>query len=199
MRAQQGIHDTSFVILYCGRLSKEKSLFDLLEAYHLVNCKEKSLIIVGDGELRKPLEEHVVKHSLDSVHFFGFRNRNEIAQYYATADVLILPSKRETWGIVVNEALCFGLPVIVSDQVGAARDLVRNGHNGFSFPSGDVKTLAARIQQLIELPREERLIWGMKSQDLIRRWLDRNLVQSIDQYFDFIYSRRQPTRSGRPE
>lgn len=134
------------------------------------------------------MQDYTEKHSLDSVIFFGFRDRNEIKKYYATSDLLVLPSGRETWGIVVNEAMCFGLPVIASDQVGAARDLMRDGENGFVYPSGDVAALAARLQQVVDLTEEERRLMGLRSRRLIERWVKRDLVQSLDQNYDFIYS-----------
>ena len=192
LRVQQGIADDSFVVLYCGRLATEKSLFDLLEAYRLLNCQNKILAIVGDGELQNEMREYVVKHGLDSVHFLGFQRRSEIGKYYATADLLVLPSNRETWGMVVNEALCYALPVIVSDQVGAAHDLVHDGENGFIYPSGDVEALALRLQQVVDLSEDERRLMGLRSRRLIEKWVKRDLVQSLDQYFDFIYSQRLP-------
>jgi len=188
LKDQLGIPENDFVILYCGRLSGEKSPMELLEAYRLVSCRNKSLTIVGDGLLRNSMEDFTTENNLDSVRFRGFQNRNEISKYYATADLLVLPSKRETWGIVVNEAMCYALPIIASDQVGAARDLVRDGENGFIYPSGDVQTLAARMQQLIEMGEEERLQMGMKSQVRINRWLNRDLAETLDQYFDYLYS-----------
>jgi glycosyltransferase involved in cell wall biosynthesis len=96
-------------------LSSEKKILDLIKAYRQLNCQHKTLAIVGDGQLRNVSQDYTEKHSLDSVRFFGFHDRDEIKQYYATADLLVLPSRRETWGIVVDEAMCFGLPVITCD------------------------------------------------------------------------------------
>ena len=88
--------------------------------------------------------------------------------------------------------MCFGLPVIASDQVGAAKDLIRDGENGFTFPSGDIQALAARIHQIIELPEEKRILMGNRSRELVERWARRDLAGSLDQYFDFIFSQRAP-------
>ena len=136
IRADLGIPADSFTILYCGRLSPEKSPLYAIQAFERVEQPNKVLIMVGDGDLRQSLEEYVARKEIESVHFFGFQNRQEIPKYYAASDALVLPSDQETWGIVVNEAMCFGLPLLVSDQVGAARDLVRHGYNGFTFPRG---------------------------------------------------------------
>lgn len=187
LRAKQGIPDDSIVILYCGRLSEEKRPLDLIQAFQRLENKNKYLAIVGDGNLRPNLEDYVARNGIDSVSFLGFQNRSDINKFYATADVLVLPSQRETWGIVVNEALCFGLPVITSDQVGAARDLICNGENGFTYPAGDVGELTRRLQHIIELPEEERIKCGMKSQERIKQWIGRALDQSLDQYFDLLY------------
>ena len=85
----------------------------------------------GTSTLRHSLQDYVNRLGADSVYFFGFQNRDQIAKFYAVSDLLVLPSVRETWGIVVNEAMCLGLPVIVSNQVGAGMDLVANGQNGY--------------------------------------------------------------------
>ena len=188
MKAQLGIPDEAFVILFCGRLSKEKRPMDLLEAYRRVSSPHKALIFVGDGELRPLLQDFVDSHSLDSVSLFGFQNRREISKYYAISDVLVLPSSRETWGMVVNEAMCFGLPVVVSDQVGAASDLVMDGKNGFIFPFGNVEALANNIKQLMELSEEERSAMGMRSSELIKEWSERDLGECLVQYLDSIRS-----------
>ncbi len=140
--------------------------------------------------LINPLKDYVAEHNLESVHFFGFQGRSEIAKFYAVSDVLVLPSRRETWGIVVNEALCFRLPVIVSDQVGAGRDQVRDGHNGYRFPAGDVEMLAERIDQLMDLPEDKRTLMGIISLKMITGWAERDLPGSLDAYLDYVYSKK---------
>jgi glycosyltransferase involved in cell wall biosynthesis len=190
IRAELGIPQESYVVLYCGRLSSEKSPMHLLQAYERVNQANKVLAIVGDGLLRQELQAYTAEKGLDSVHFFGFQDRHQIPRFYAIADVLVLPSDQETWGIVVNEAMCFGLPVIVSDGVGAARDLVRDGYNGLSFPRGDVPALTATIERLMGLPSEELSTMGERSRDLIVSWLKRDLAESLDRYFDHLHSKK---------
>ena len=89
-------------------------------------------------------------------------------QLYAMADVFVLPSGAEPWGLVVNEAMCFGLPVIASDRVGAAADLVKPGSNGFVYPAGDVPALAQLLEQVLEDGASERL--GQASLEKIGEW-----------------------------
>ena len=183
IRSEFGIPDNSLVILYCGRLSIEKNLFHLVKSYHQLDHQGKTLILVGDGVLRQSLQTYANQLGADSVHFFGFRNRNEIAKCYAISDVLVLPSVRETWGIVVNEAMCFGLPVIVSRQVGAGIDLVTDGKNGYSVET-DGDSLFQSIKQISELSREERLLMGTRSTDIIKEWSHRDLAGLLVQYIE---------------
>jgi glycosyltransferase involved in cell wall biosynthesis len=130
-----------------------------------------------------------------SVHFFGFQNRNRIADYYAISDVLVLPSVRETWGIVINEAMCFGLPVIVSYQVGAGIDLVTDGHNGYRVAT-DVDSLSRSIKRIADLTEEERLLMGMKSIETIKEWSHRDLAGSLIQYIESVRDRK-PSKKAR--
>jgi glycosyltransferase involved in cell wall biosynthesis len=158
------------VILFCGKFVEQKCPFDLLKAFVLLSehCNA-SLVFVGDGPLRNAMEAFVAERQLEHVYFFGFRNQTELPACYALADVFVLPSSFEPWGLVLNEAMCFGLPVIASDQVGAAADLVRNGRNGFVYPVGNVEALAHQLQHVLadERTRQET---GRQSQVIISRW-----------------------------
>jgi glycosyltransferase involved in cell wall biosynthesis len=99
----------------------------------------------------------------------GFVNQSGMGRYYAAADVLVLPSSHEPWGLVLNEGMCFGLPVIASDAVGAAPDLVRSGENGFVYPVGDVTALAAALRRLLADPAG-RAAMGARSREIVGRF-----------------------------
>ena len=157
-----------------------------MNAYKMVSQPEKALVVVGDGKLRKPMQELADDQDLDSIYFMGFQNRDNIGKFYALADILVLPSRQETWGMVVNEGLCFSLPVIVSDQVGSGADLVVSGENGLIFPAGDVSALTEGMSRLIELPSEDRLKMGEKSESLIKEWLDRDIGKVLVGYLMFV-------------
>ena len=87
---------------------------------------------------------------LNDVRFLGFKNQTELPEYYSLADIFVLPSGMgETWGLVTNEAMCFSLPVIVSDMVGCSLDLVIPGENGFIFAVGDTKKLTEHLSFFI--------------------------------------------------
>ena len=98
LRDELGIPKDKFVILYSGRLSPEKSPFHILDAYKSVNSADKALVFVGDGELRQAMQDYVEEHDFQSVYFCGFQDRNEIPKYFASADVLVLPSRRGDLG-----------------------------------------------------------------------------------------------------
>lgn len=179
LRTSLGIREADFVLLYVGRLSKEKRPFDPVEAYSRVAWPKKRLFFVGDGPLRPQLERRVCELGLEGVHFAGFQMRRDLPKFYTVADALVLPSHDETWGIVVNEALCFGLPVMASARVGASVDLIRDGYNGFIFPAGDVEYLAGCIDRLIHLSVEERLAFRTRSVEMIKQWVKIDPVENV--------------------
>jgi glycosyltransferase involved in cell wall biosynthesis len=149
--ASLGLSANRPVILYASKLQERKRPWDLWEAYarlspNGVDEPAPYLVFVGDGSERQALEATVERKGWKSVRFAGFRNQTELPAFYAAADVLVLPSEREPWGLVINEAMNAGTAVIVSDQVGAAADLVEDGVNGYVVRVGDVETLASRLR-----------------------------------------------------
>ena len=169
-------------MLFCGRLSPEKGLVNLLQAYSRVCSSQTALIFVGDGNQRRTLEDLVSEFKLESVYFPGFQDRNNVLRYYAMADLLIMPSFKETWGIAVNEALCFGLPAIVSEEVGAGIDLVLHDENGYTVSATVSDDLARHMQRFIDLSPEEKLRMGQRSKELMRQWSGRDLAGDLVRY-----------------
>lgn len=134
--------------LYVGRLHPAKGLDTLLNAWRLLGSHLTSLTIVGDGPARSHLTRRVTLEGLSSVHFAGHLNREGLANEYASADVFVFPSLSDPWGLVLNEAMAFGLPIVTTSAPGATDDLVRDGWNGFVVPLGDAITLAKAMQEL---------------------------------------------------
>ena len=191
LRRNYGLPHDAVVILYCGRFSSEKGSINLIEAYGLVAHSKKALVLVGDGRLRSPMEELVNRQGMRSVYFMGYKRREAIGRLYALADIFVLPSRKETWGMVVNEALCFSLPMIVSDQVGAGMDLVIPHENGYIFPAGDVAALADGISKLADLTDDDRLRMGTKSLGLIQKWMDRDLGKTLVESLESVAPMRR--------
>ena len=130
--------------LFVGRLVPAKDPRTLLNAFSLVRDEVTGarLSIIGEGPLRPALEAQCARQSIGGVAFLGFIDQSELPSRYADSDCFILPSTYEPYGVVVLEAMAAGLPVILSDRVGSAQDLVRPGENGFIFRSGDREDLA---------------------------------------------------------
>ena len=149
LRAERGIPDDTTVFLFCGKLTPVKRPIDALAAFQRLDNRERAaLLFVGDGPLRAEIEAHAA--GMRNVSITGFRNQSELPREYAVADVLLLPSEFEPWGLVVNEALNFGLAVVASDQVGAAADLVRAEDGGHIVPVGDVAALSRVMHRCME-------------------------------------------------
>ena len=189
LRAELGIEDDAHVFLYCGRLSHEKNLFLLLDAFNQARDENSLLIFVGDGDQREELQNYARAQNIDSAKFFGFQDRNNVLKFYAVSDALCLLSRRETWGIVINEAMCFGLPVVVSHQVGAGIDLVLDGYNGYSVADADVGQLAKVLRRLAAQSSTERRILGNRSVQIIKNWSGRDLAQCLVDDIDSVRNR----------
>lgn len=138
--------------LFCGKLVEKKRPADVIEATRIAvrdGCRLQ-VLVVGDGPLLEGLRRNA---SNLPVRFAGFMNQSEIASAYALADCLVLPSDHgETWGLVVNEGMACGRPAILSDQVGAAVDLVVPEVTGAVYPCGDVMRLAGLLVAFVRCP-----------------------------------------------
>lgn len=143
-RLRLGFAEGHTVFLFAGKFIEKKRPMDFLRAIEVAGREEPAVagLMVGDGPLRPACEDFVRCHRLP-VRFTGFLNQSQMGEAYATADCIVLPSDgRETWGLVVNEAMSCARPAVVSDAVGCGPDLVRHGHTGAVFPLGNVEALS---------------------------------------------------------
>ena len=145
-RATFGLGASSFVVLFAGKLVAKKRPLDAIRAITRIEAGE--LLVAGSGPLETTCRDESVRLAAP-VRFAGFLNQEELLRAYIAADCLIVPSDgRETWGLVVNEALAAGLPVVVSDRVGCQPDLVVEGETGAVAPLGDVVGLTAALTRV---------------------------------------------------
>lgn len=154
IRSRLGIPSKSKVVLFAGKLVPFKRPLDVVEAVAVVrkNGIDAQVLVAGSGQLDEVLRERAKELNIP-IHMLGFCNQTEIPAAYAAADVLILPSNgRETWGLVVNEALASGTSVIVSDAVGCAPDLAADGHFGRTYPVGNTNALSNAIMSTLGNP-----------------------------------------------
>ncbi len=142
-RAAWGASPINSVILFCAKLQPWKRPVDLLRAFARADIPNTLLLFAGEGPLRPQLESEAAALGVASrVRFLGFVNQSQLPAVYASADLMVLPSEYEPFAVVVNEAMCCGCPVVASNRVGAALDLVSPVSPQFVFPCGDIDALA---------------------------------------------------------
>jgi len=155
LREGFGIPADSTIFLFAGKLESKKNPLDLLEAVSRLPSDllaHAHVLMVGDGPLRSDCERLVREKSL-SVTMAGFLNQSRLPDAYVAADVLVLPSDAgETWGLVVNEAMASGRPVLVSRSAGCCADLVQEGETGHSFALHDVQRLSNLMASYLRDP-----------------------------------------------
>lgn len=132
LKAQLKIN-TRRVVLYVGQLIRRKGIHDLFDAFSLLKKQtaDVTLLIVGSGKEEPALKKRVVEEGIPDVVFSGFIDYDQLPKYFGLSDVFVLPSSEEVWGLVINEAMACGLPVITTNKVGASVDLLKDGLNGF--------------------------------------------------------------------
>jgi glycosyltransferase involved in cell wall biosynthesis len=184
LRLELGIEPGHPVILFASTLQQRKHCDHLVEAYaallrdHDSSGYKPYLVIVGDGEERANLEARCRDLGLTNVRFAGFQNQSVLPRYFHIADVFVLPSRHEPWGLIVNEAMAAGCPVIVSSDVGSGPDLVTNGVEGYSYPVGDILALTSALSRVLASP-ETAAAMGEAAQRRIAGWSFEEDVQGL--------------------
>jgi len=179
------------------RFIPKKNLRLLISAY--ANYRSKAganawaLIILGDGDEREALEKLRDELKLSgSVLMPGFKSYSELPTYYAWAGAFILASSIEQWGLVVNEAMASGLPVIVSERCGCAHELVRNGENGFTFAPDDSQRLSELMFNLAN--DKNRTAMGRQSREIIDKWSPSRFADGLGQAVEVALAAPKPHR-----
>ena len=171
VRATLGVTDDDPIVLYAAKLHARKHPDDVLRA--AASLKDRGVrfhvVMVGSGEMTAELVSLATRLGLENAHFHGFANQSVLPQIYGAADVFVLPSESEPWGLAVNEAMCAALPIVASAEVGCVADLVRAGVNGQTFAAGDVEDLANALHPIL-VDREIRKRMGAASRTIISRW-----------------------------
>jgi len=168
LRAGLGAKAQDVMVLSVARLGPEKRLGTLVQAIAAADDPNLALVLAGEGPERPTLERLAGQLDVRLV-LLGDVEWERIVELYVAADVFALLSERETWAVVVNEAAACGLPLVLSDRVGAAHDLLRDGENGALIPAGDVAAAATALRELAADP-ELRRAQGARSRELARDW-----------------------------
>ena len=168
------INDDTIVVLFSGKLIKRKNPALLLEAFYNVIKNDLDrpvyLIFVGHGVEYETLQKRIKQLKLEAkVKLAGFKNQGEIRQYYSMADLFVLPSNIEAFGLVINEAMNASTAIISSDKVGATSDLVFDGSNGFVFQSDSLESLTDALNKALSSKSKLRKMCN-QSLIIINRW-----------------------------
>ena len=166
LREQFGLPADGLVVVSVARLVPEKGLDTLLAAAAVARSKP-TLLIVGDGPARLSLERQAAELGV-AARLVGDVPWTRISDAYIAADIFALLSRHEPWGVVVNEAAASGLPLVLSDQVGASYDLLRDGENGIRVAADDADGAAEAFDVLSDPSLRDA--YGRASRALVKSW-----------------------------
>ena len=187
IEAKETLGLPKYNFIFTGRFVKIKNLKLLINAFAEVSTKDKKannwgLILSGDGTEKEALKRLVADKNISSVYFLPSCEWHEVPARYALADVAVLPSLFEPFGFLVNEALVYGMPVIVSERCGSAIDLVKNGENGFTFNPNNQEDLEDKLLKIINLTDHFGAM-GAKGRQLIEYFSPDNILADIIEAF----------------
>ena len=160
---------------------REKGVFDLLDAYGTLAPALRAqigLVFVGDGAARAELEKQAGAIVPGTILFPGFAQREPLASYYALAEMFVFPTHSDPWGLVVNEAMACGLPIISTNAAGCSADLVQDQGNGCVVQAGEIQPLASAMQELAG-NTELRIQMGQRSRERILRYSPEACAEGI--------------------
>lgn len=176
-KKELGISESDGILTYVGKFQDTKDLFLLLEAFIELNAPGWHLLFIGNGELELSLKEAAKRNG--NIHFLPFQNQSRMPVVYRIGDIFCLPSKGETWGLSVNEAMACSRALLLSDRCGCTVDLLVEGKNGSSFASGDKKELVEKMRGLMA-PDADIVAMGLYSAELIRSWSYNQVIAAVE-------------------
>lgn len=166
LKIQLGIKEDKFIISV-GRVIHLKGYDILLNAFAEIRS-DWGLYIVG-GEINEELRNIIAERKIENVYFIKFKPPEELRQYYMAGDIFVLPTRSDTWGLVINEAMACGLPVITTYSCGAGTEMVRQGENGFLYEAEDTRGLCVYLKKLME-SQETRENMGERSLNIVKNY-----------------------------
>jgi glycosyltransferase involved in cell wall biosynthesis len=193
VREQYGLPQQEPVILYASKFMRRKHPDSVVRAAAILRDRgqKATLLMIGTGEMEGELRDLVRSSNLTNVIFGGFVNQADLPRVYGASDIFVLPSTDEPWGLIVNEVMCAGLPVVVGSRVGCVADLVREGINGRCVEAGDDESLARALEELVAQPARRRAM-GKESLAIIRNWSYEQCRRGILAAIEGLQARRGP-------
>jgi glycosyltransferase involved in cell wall biosynthesis len=196
-RERLGLPENAPVLLFCAKLQPWKRPQDVLRGFARAGVEGAYLVFAGDGALRSQLEAEAKELEIsDRVKFLGFLNQSQLPEIYTSADLFILSSDYEPFGVVVNEAMLCGCPAIVSDRVGARAELIEDEKTGFIYPCGDLEVLAQKLRSVLS-DRGRLSQLSITARDRLRTWSPQENVAAQFQAIQLSYSRAVKPRLKR--
>lgn len=173
-------------IICVARLVPIKNIDYLLRAWKLIEKRRPNyrLVIIGDGPEFVNLNELTLNMGLKTIVFLGAVNNSDIPTYFYNSAAFVLPSLSESWGLVVNEAMASGLPILISNKINASNTLLKEGINGFGFEPSNVKNIAEKIVTFIDLDMEEKRKMSENSSKIINSMNYENMGQELVSMLD---------------
>jgi len=151
------IKKKNFIFIWVGKFIERKNPIEVIKAIQFLNNNNFHLFMIGSGPLLNSCYQYIKDHSINNIHLVGFKNQNQLKKFYSISNCLVLSSKYETWGLVLNEAMSSGLPCIATKSSGAVHDLIRHGSNGYIYNSGSVEQLAINMLKISNNSNYKRL------------------------------------------
>lgn len=179
-RQLPGLEDERPFFLVSSRFIARKNLPRLIQAYAAYRGDHSDgwrLVILGTGPDEEQLRLQVESGRVPDVTFAGFQQFESLVAYYALAGAFVHPALQEQWGLVVNEAMACGLPVLCSETVGACYDLVRDGENGFRFDPGEISSMGGVLATMATSPDRDAM--GQRSLEIISEWTPADFARSF--------------------
>ena len=177
--AAYNLREKNFI--FVGRFVEVKNLSLLIRAFSKLNDLKWGLILLGNGQEESNLKNQISVNKIDGITFISSQKWTEIPQFLALGNIFVLPSFSETWGLVVNEAMVCGLPVIVSDQCGCSFDLIEGKNTGEIFKSNDVNDL---LKKMIALKDKDLTIYAENAKKQILRYSPKSAAQAMIKAFE---------------
>ena len=161
--------DDTIVIAFVGALSERKRPMDLIRAVEKLQNQGMDIVtlLIGKGDKRDEIEEYICTHHIKDVQMCGFVKQEKLSEYLVATDLYVLPSLNDASPKALNEAMNFSLPIIVSDGVETANEMLNEGENGYLFRAGDVEDLKNKIEDAIMSKRLKEM--GKKSKEIVEK------------------------------
>lgn len=174
------------LILFVGQLIKRKGVINLIKAFEIMRRRysDVGLLLVGSGSEKKKLQSYCSENNIENVYFLGFRQGINLIKFFAVSDIFVFPTRRDVWGLVVNEAMAARLPVICSKFAGCAEDLIREGENGYLVDPENYEQVALYIERIL-LDKHLQGIMGRKSEEIIEGY---TIKESANGFVEAIHN-----------